>query len=220
MSQADSDFARGELERILIGDDELTSLCHKHVKSFWPIEQSAGILVRDQIMASLRDKKPLSLLRVGNGEGNALSMTKNTLHPLQISTFYAEFLSQNGIPIPQDAAIKFCAEVRTALITADIVGFRSFRFDERSMIRESIDQGDAYAALGFLYARELLQDGLRDGYWRRSIVTPAVGSCMMKCVRARAHGWKPSSRFRFKASNHCRSISHTLPRLFRSCGSG
>jgi hypothetical protein len=100
-------------------------------------------------------------------------MTKNMLHPLQISTFYAEFLSQNGIPIPQDAAIKFCAEVRTALITADIVGFRSFRFDERSMIRESIDQGDAYAALGFLYARELLQDGLRDGYWRRSIVTSA-----------------------------------------------
>jgi len=141
MSQADSDFARGELERIFIADDELTSLCREHAKSFWPIEQSAGILVRDQIIASLRDKKPLSLLRVGNGEGNALSMTKKTLHSLQISTFYAEFLSQNGIPIPQDAAIKFCADVRTALITADIVGFRSFRSDERSMIRKRIDLG-------------------------------------------------------------------------------
>ncbi len=173
MSQADSGFARSELERIFTSDDELTSLCRKNVKSFWPNERSAGILVRDKIIASLRDKKPLSLLRVGNGEGNAVSMTKNTLHSLQISTFYTEFVSQNGISIRQDAAIKFCAEVRTALVTADIVGFRSFRFDERSMIRESIDQGDAYAALGFLYARELLQDGLSEGYWRRSIVTSA-----------------------------------------------
>ena len=100
-------------------------------------------------------------------------MTKNTLHPLQISTFCTEFLSQNGIPIPQDTAIKFCAEVRTALITADIVGFRSFRFDERSMIRSRLGHGDAYAALGVLYARELLQDGLKEGYWRQSIMTSA-----------------------------------------------
>jgi hypothetical protein len=167
MPEAKGDFARTEFERIFLGDDELRALCQEKVKSFWPVEGSAAVLVRDQIIASLRDKAPLSLLRAGNGEGNAVSMTKKTLHPLQVSTFYTEFVSQNGIGIPLDAAIGLCADVRNALVAADIVGFRCFRLDERSMIQRNIDQGNAYAALGILYARELLQDGLSGDYWHR-----------------------------------------------------
>jgi hypothetical protein len=103
-----------------------------------------------------------------------MGMTKAApLHPLQISTFYEEFLSQNGIAVSQDAAIALCRQIRTALNAADIIGFRSFGTDEATMIHDSIKREWAYAALGFLYARELLQQGMTEGCWRRSVVTSA-----------------------------------------------
>ena len=101
-----------------------------------------------------------------------MGMTKAApLHPLLTSTFYEEFLSQNGIAVSQDAAIALCREIRTALNSADIIGFRSFGTDEATMIRNSIKGEWAYAALGILY--ELFQQGMTEGYWRRSVVTSA-----------------------------------------------
>src|SRR5579862_1289692 len=102
MAHTQVDFARAEFDRIFIEDDELTWRCRERAKSFWPTESAA--LVRDEIIACLCEKTPLSLVRVGNGEGNAVSMTKETLHPLQVSAFYSEFIGQNGIPIPREAA--------------------------------------------------------------------------------------------------------------------
>jgi hypothetical protein len=78
-----------------------------------------------------------------------------------------------GIAVSEEAAIALCKEVRTALISADIIGFRSFRTEEGPMIRNCIEREWAYAALGFLYARELLQQGMTRGYWRQSVVTSA-----------------------------------------------
>jgi UDP-N-acetyl-D-mannosaminuronic acid transferase (WecB/TagA/CpsF family) len=48
-----------------------------------------------------------------------------------------------------------------------------FAFDEGAIIRNDMEHGNAYAALGILYARELLQQGMNDGCWRRSVVTSA-----------------------------------------------
>jgi glycosyltransferase GT-like protein len=173
LSPTDRAFAQSELNRIFISDDELRSTCSKRARSFWPSGQAAAPLVRDQVVASLRDRAPLSLLRVGNGEGNAMSMTKGSLHPLQVSTFYMEFVGQNGISIPLNDAITLCGDIKTALVKSDIIGFRSFRFDERAFIQRFIDEGNAYGALGCLYAREFFQDGLRRNYWSQSVVTSA-----------------------------------------------
>lgn len=173
MSQQDTEFARAEFEKIFMEDHKIRSLCCERAHAFLPDGPAAAPIICDRILASLRDKVPVSLLRVGNGEGNAVSMTKGVLHPLQISTFYTEFLSQNGIAVPLDAAIALCRDVKRALISTDIVGFRSFRVDERSVIRDRIEGGDGYAAMGFLYAREFLQQGLIEGYWRQATITSA-----------------------------------------------
>jgi hypothetical protein len=173
MTPEETEFARAEFARIWLDDEEVRRLCRTHAKGFWPIDKEAAPLICSKIIDALRDGTPLSVLRVGNGEGNAVSMTKAHLHLLQTSTFYQEFVSQNGIAIPQDVAIHFCSEVRAALIAADILGFRCFRVDEHALIQNSIDKGDAYAALGFLYAREFLQQGLSAGLWRQTIVTGA-----------------------------------------------
>jgi hypothetical protein len=174
MTPEETEFARAEFARIWLDNEELRRLCHTQAKGFWPIDREAAPLVCAKIIDALRDGTPLSILRVGNGEGNAVSMTKAPpLHPLQVSTFYQEFVSQNGIAIPQDVAIHFCSEVRAALSAADILGFRCFRKDEHAVIQNCIDRGDAYAALGFLYALEFLQQGISAGVWRQAIVTGA-----------------------------------------------
>jgi hypothetical protein len=100
-------------------------------------------------------------------------MTKAERHPLQTSMFYVEFVSQNGMAVPEGPALALCEEVRTALTSADIIGFRSFRTDDHALISASIERDDAYPATGFLYARELLQRGMMEMRWRRSVVTSA-----------------------------------------------
>lgn len=174
LSPEDIQFITEEFERIFIGDRDLRSLCSRNAPLFLPDGPAAIPAICDRITDALRDRTPISLLRLGDEEGIAMGMTKPApLHPLQISTFYEEFLSQNDIAVPQDAAIALCREIRTALNAADIIGFRSFGTDEATMIRDSIKREWAYAALGFLYARELLQQGMTEGCWRRSVVTSA-----------------------------------------------
>lgn len=173
MSPEEIEFARAEFERIFIGDDRLMSLCRQHARTFLPDGAKAAPTISRMIIESLRKKRPLSLLRVGNGEGNAIGMTKKAFRPLHAATFYGEFVSQNGMVIPEGAAVDLCGEVRFALKSADIIGFRSFRVEEETIIPNRIQQGNADAALGFLYAREFLQQGLVAGYWREATITSA-----------------------------------------------
>jgi hypothetical protein len=167
------EFVRAEFARIWLDNEEIRRLCRTHAKGFWPIDSEATPFVCSKIIDALRDGRPLSILRVGNGEGNAVSMTKVPLHPLQVSTFYQEFVSQNGIEVSRDIAIHFCAEVRAALVAADILGVRGFRFDEYALVQNYINEGDLYAALGLLYSHEFLWQGLSAGLWRQAIVTGA-----------------------------------------------
>src|SRR6204780_2024259 len=41
------------------------------------------------------------------------------------------------------------------------------------MVEKAIEQGDAYAALGIIYAREFLQDGLLRDFLRHKFITSA-----------------------------------------------
>jgi len=166
-------FARAEFERIFIGDAELRSLCCERTKKFLPDGPAAAPIICDQIIAYLREQTPASLLRVGDGEGGALGMTNSVIHPQQASAFYAKFLRQNGVAIPQEDAISLCTKVRSALASADIVGFRSFRFAEKQVIQDYLDRGELNAGLNLLYARELLQRGLLQDRWRDAIITSA-----------------------------------------------
>lgn len=167
------EFAREEFKRIFVEDREILSLCRECAHLFLPDGPTAALQICERIRVSLRENLPLSLVRVGDGEGNALGMTKVPLQAFQVSAFYKKFLSQNGAVIPLSEAVKLCSAIRKALCTGDIVGFRSFRADEYGLIRTRIEEGDAVSALGFLYAREFLQRGLIEGYWRAAVVTSA-----------------------------------------------
>jgi hypothetical protein len=166
-------FCRSELDSIFMPDPELRALCEAYGAPFLPNGAAASPIICDRIEAAIRSNSPLSVLRVGNGEGNAISMTKDNPTYAQRQTFFYEFNSQNGIEIHQSDAIMFCHDVRYALISADIIGFRSFLLPELPMIRKAIERGDAYAALGILYAREFIQDGLLRDFLRHKFITSA-----------------------------------------------
>jgi hypothetical protein len=173
MTLEEKQFAREEFERIFISDQDVWALCERNSRLFLPDGPAAAPLICDQIGDALRTRTPLTLLRVGNGEGNAVSMTKAERHPLLVSTFFDTFVGDNGIAVPEEQAIALCEEVRTALISADIIGFRSFATDEGAIISRRLEHDWAYAATGILYARELLQQGMAEMCWRRSVVTSA-----------------------------------------------
>lgn len=172
-SQQAFDFVRSEFDRIFIPDELLKPACERNAGQFLPDGKTAAPLICDKIIAALCDKSPLSVVRVGDSEGCAISLTKFPLNALQVMGFYNTLSRQNGAMIPLPSAIEFCREVREALTAGDVIGFRAFRRDESVIINRAIEREQLYAALGILYAREFLQQGIEKGYWRSATLTNA-----------------------------------------------
>jgi len=146
-------FCRAEFERTRIDDEELKRLCRERVSRFQPHVRTAITEILEIVARRIHDKVPLSLIRIGNGEGNAISMTKSVIHEPMFRTFCIEFCSQNHYGLDMENAIMFCREVVSAIENADIIGFRCFYFNENDIIRKDLDRGNAYGALGMTYAR-------------------------------------------------------------------
>jgi hypothetical protein len=170
------EFCRSEFDRLFIDDSELLGLCADRAERFIPEGIDAVPPILELVEDRLRRREPLSALRVGNGEGNAISMAPRAPTRTQARAFYHEFISQNGIAVPLADVLPLCRDVRAALVNADVLGFRSvkkFRTDERGLILDAIERKDAYAALGLIYARDFIRDGLVTGYLRGKLITSA-----------------------------------------------
>jgi len=172
-SQQAFDFVRSEFERIFIPDEVLKPLCARNSGQFLPDGKAAAPIVCDKIIAALSEKKPLSVVRVGDSEGCAIALTKFALNAQQVMGFYNSLQKQNGAAVPLPAAVEFCMELREALTSADVIGFRAFRNDESIIINGAIARGELHAALGILYAREFLQQGTERRDWRSATITSA-----------------------------------------------
>ena len=172
-SQQSIDFVRSEYDNIFIPDERLMPLCARKAGRFLPAGDTATRHLCDQITAALRDGKPLSVVRVGDAEGNAISLTKPALNALQVMGLYNKFQQQNGAAIPLPDLIDFCRTVKEALISGDVIGFRAFRGNEQSTITSQIERRQLFAAMGVLYARELLQQGIEQDDWRAATLTNA-----------------------------------------------
>lgn len=166
-------FCRAEFDRSYIDEEELTRICRERVGRFQPDVRAAITEILEIVARRIHDEVPLSLIRIGNGEGNAISMTKAVIHEPMFMTFSTEFCCQNHYGIDKENAVRFCCEVVSAIENADIIGFRSFYFNENDVIRKKIDCGDAYAALGITYAREFLKDSLINDRLFNKFVTSA-----------------------------------------------
>jgi hypothetical protein len=146
------------------------------------LERSAGLITEPPhsldtllrlVQQRLSTNQSFSMIRVGNGEGNAYGMTLPLNHDAMFATFCTEFNSQNHLGIGIEEAQIFSRRVIAAIDNADMIGFRSFRFDENALIERHIANGNAYAALGINYARQYLCDRLKAGRIQSKLITSA-----------------------------------------------
>jgi hypothetical protein len=147
------------------------------------LERSAGLSTEPPhsidtllrlVQQRLSTNQSFSMIRVGNGEGNAYGMTLPLLsHDAMFATFCTEFNGQNHLGIGIEEAQIFSRRVIAAIDNADMIGFRSFRFDENASIERCIANGNAYAALGITYARQYLCDRLKAGRMQSKLITSA-----------------------------------------------
>jgi hypothetical protein len=174
----EASFTRREVERIAVANETLDTLCKRQSRIFLPLQAEAAAFVAGEIINFIRQRTPASLIRVGDAEGNAIGLTKPLpTHPLQLKTFNTIFFNQNGISLGEEEARSFARTVREALLSADIIGFRSFDVirvkSELQLISRHIENGEIRGALGILYAREFLQHALEQGIFLHRILTSA-----------------------------------------------
>lgn len=171
-----SDFetrAREMLARVTtVENRELLSLCKLKSGSFLPDDSEATRAVSAQIQWALKQRKPLSLIRVGDGEGRALAVAERGDNDPQMQSFQDMFVYQNGLPLSPGDTKHFCNAMRSAVLAADIVGFRFGKPDasDNVLIGAMIEAGKSSLAVGVLGAREFLQTHLAAGSFRTSVL--------------------------------------------------
>lgn len=169
-SQRDADvlFAETSYRRLFV-DDETVLAAGAHHSFFEPVGARAAPAVVSRVKQALERREPLSLVRVGNGEGNAISLVEEPASGPIFQGFDFEFVSQNGIAIELAAAVSFSSQVVDAIKSADIQGYRIQRFDEDALIRLCLAKPALSPALGILYARVFFYRQLCDertkGIW-------------------------------------------------------
>ncbi len=176
-TSAERSLARAEFDRLLIANDVLEALCIAEAGEFLPLRAQAAPIIAERIIDCIRDEIPLSLVRIGDGEGNALAVAGPQVGALHVKTFKAKFLGMTGASLREDEAIAFCTTMKDVLVSADIIGFRSvdrIRINkELDVIRSDIERGEIVPAIGMLYAREFLRGMLARGELRSKTLTSA-----------------------------------------------
>jgi hypothetical protein len=154
-------FAYEKYRSLFVGDDAV--LATGAACAFLePDGRRAAPPIVDRIHRALREATPLSLIRVGNGEGNAVAMLERPVAEVTFQGFDFEFVSQNGISIDVDEASALSIQVVDAIRSADIQGYRIGRFDEDALIRQCLSKAALSPVLGLIYARRLFHTQVRE----------------------------------------------------------
>jgi glycosyltransferase GT-like protein len=166
MREADMLFAE-TLHRSLFVDDQAIMAAGAKCAFFEPVAAKAAPVIAGRMKRALELGEPLSLVRVGNGEGNAVSLVEQPTSDLIFQGFDFEFVSQNGLSIGVDEAVPFSKKVVDAIKSADIQCYRIDRFDEDAGARYYLGKSDLSPAFGIIYARALFYRQLcaEQGKW-------------------------------------------------------
>src|SRR4030088_2907194 len=126
MRDGDMLFAEA-IHRRLFFDDQAIIAARTQCAFFEPVAAKAAPTIAGRMKRALERREPLSLVRVGNGEGNAISLVEEPTSGPLFQGFDFEFVSQNGMSIGADEAVLFSEKVVDAIKSADIQGYRIHR---------------------------------------------------------------------------------------------
>jgi hypothetical protein len=117
-SRADVLFMEAELRRLMMPVESLEDLCLRSVHTFLPRRNDAAPVIAALLKDRLIKRIPTSLVRVGDGEGNVLALTREAVHPVYLDSFNAKLFGQVGMTLPEDEARMLCSKIRHALCAA------------------------------------------------------------------------------------------------------
>jgi glycosyltransferase GT-like protein len=161
MRDADMILADATYRRLFV-DDEVVVAAGAKCAFFEPVGARAAPTIVARMKRALERQEPLSLVRVGNGEGNAISLVEEPASDPIFQGFDFEFVSQNGMSIGIEEAVSFSKKVVDAIKSADIQGYRIERVDEGALARQCLATLALSPALGITYARALFYRQLCD----------------------------------------------------------
>ncbi len=161
MRDVDTLFAEATYRRLFV--DDATVLAAGARRTFFePVGAKAAPAIAARVRRALERGEPLSLVRVGNGEGNAISLIEEPASDPVFRGFDVELVFQNGRSIAIEEAVPFAKKVVDAIRSADIQGYRILRVDEEALARQCLARSALSPALGITYARALFHRQLCD----------------------------------------------------------
>jgi hypothetical protein len=178
-SEADRAAARAICNEhsLFLDDIDFQRRCSQHAARYFPGYETTGLAAF--LLSALHARRPLSLIRVGDGEGNVLRLSPDfgaEPAPLDEKCFDALFGMMNATHLMETYGEKvaFAQELAIAVRRADIVGFRATWHGfppERDIISSTLEAGSVRGALGILYARRYEEELLRANRLATAAVT-------------------------------------------------
>ena len=159
----------------MMSDESLKVLCERSVQVLLPHRHDAAPLIAEILKNRIIEKVPTSLVRSrrrrrqrmrprlwagpshSTGNHSTASFSLETAHDSRKTRLACYAAGSRG------------------LVTADLIGFRSFDAPspKPEIILGNLADGQLAAALGILYARALLQDELTRGHFSDKLITSA-----------------------------------------------
>lgn len=174
-AESDEHFAREMFERMV--QDDLLEKCRRTAGHYLPDCRTAAPVLVSEVARWLRERVPASLLRIGDGEGNALALTFPGVRKVDLDGFALKFARTVGVMLDHDQAYAFCTEMRRALEDADILGARTVdpepRGPEIDLVARHLNDGRLYNALGLMNARKFVREMAFEGRLQTKILTSA-----------------------------------------------
>lgn len=171
-------FVKAEYERFLADYDDglFRQSCESNSRLLIKGYKDAAHYVVQQALEALGTSSPLSMIRIGDGEGNVLGLLASD-DDKELKWFNAIFYVQDAQLLPMAAAKSFSQELLFAANDADIIGFRAFHpvqdTSEIQAIRRTIDRGDVRGALGIIRASQFAKSAVESCVFQNAVITSA-----------------------------------------------
>lgn len=161
---------------------DFLSKCLEHSRGVvWSLQESADLVTRLAV-SCLTEGAPFSLIRVGDGEGNALAVSGETYNSdLNLKAFNTIFHNQDLQTLHLAEAQRFCRSLERSVCSADVLGIRCINpwhpstFDslELQYSRGCLEKKDARGAHGMLHARKQVERLVEMGCLSDAVLTHA-----------------------------------------------
>lgn len=143
---------------------------------------ASGDLVAGAAVSALLERTPFSLVRVGDGEGNVLSVLGTSADAeLDLKAFNCSFHDQDLQCLSAEDAFRFATAMEGAIRSADIVGIRAFNpwdasgFNSLDLeyAQKCLAKGNFRGAHGLIHATRQIERLLEAGHLSHTVLTQA-----------------------------------------------